>query len=152
MMIRDEDERLMRLALDEAARAAACGEVPVAAVLQVGEALFCAHNRSIMNHDPSAHAEILALRAAGSALGNYRFPNATLYVTLEPCLMCLGALLNARIKRLVFAAYDKRFGACGSCLDLAQHPALNHRIEALQGGLLEAEAVALLQQFFRARR
>ena len=147
-----EDVAGMRAALAEAGAAAAEGEVPVgAAVLVDSEIIASGHNRSICDTDPSAHAEIVALRAAARAQNNYRLPNATLYITLEPCVMCVGAIVQARIGRVVFAAYDDKAGALGSAADLADSKALNHRFE-INGGLLADEAGALLKTFFQSRR
>ena len=152
MKVQGEDERWMRLALEQAHAADAAGEVPVGAVLvQEGEVLAAAGNRPIAEHDASAHAEIRVLRMAGTRLGNYRLPGTTLYVTLEPCPMCMGALVHARIARLVYGAADPRTGAAGSVLDLAAHPSFNHRI-AVTGGVLAEESAALLRDFFRRRR
>ena len=143
----------MRLALDEARAAEAAGEVPVGAIVvsPTGEVLARANNRVLRDHDPTAHAEIVALRAAGIALANYRLLDCTLFCTLEPCAMCAGAILHARIARLVYAAPDPKAGACGSVLSVMNHPALNHRVE-LVSGLLAEESSTLLTSFFRARR
>lgn len=147
-----EDLGHMRLALALAARAEALGEVPVGAVVvRCGEVVGVGHNRNIALRDPSAHAEIEALRAAGQRLGNHRLVDCTLYCTLEPCAMCVGALVHARIARLVYAAADPKTGACGSVFDLVQSPHHNHRI-VVAAGLLAEEAGALLRRFFRARR
>lgn len=147
------DEHYIRLAIAQAAQAEALGEVPIGALIVVkSEIIAAAHNRTITDHDPAAHAEILALRAAGQTLANHRLGGATLYVTLEPCTMCTGALVHARIDRLVFGAYDLRAGACGSALDLARHPQHNHHIREVKGGVLEDECRAQLQQFFQKRR
>ena len=146
------DERWMRRALDLAERARSEGEVPVGAVLVMDDdCIGEGWNRSISTHDPTAHAEIEALRAAAARLGNYRLPGATLYVTLEPCAMCAGAIILARIKRLVYAATDPRAGAAGSVFNILQSTQLNHRVE-LVSGILEQEAATLLQTFFRERR
>jgi len=147
------DLDLMRLALDEARAAEAAGEVPVGAIVvsPTGEVLARANNRVLRDHDPTAHAEIVALRAAGLALANYRLLDCTLFCTLEPCAMCAGAILHARIARLVYAAPDPKAGACGSVLSVMNHPALNHRVE-LASGLLADESSTLLTNFFRARR
>jgi tRNA(adenine34) deaminase len=146
------DERFMRAALGEAEIAARNGEVPVGAVVvRNGEIMGRGLNRPLQDHDPTAHAEIVALRAAAVAEQNYRLPDSTLYVTLEPCAMCVGAMLHARVSRLVFGAYDPKAGAAGSVLDLADHRQLNHRIE-VNGGLFEDQCSALLKQFFEARR
>ncbi len=148
----DADAGFMQAALGEAGKAAAAGEVPVGAVLVVeGEIIATGQNRSIRDSDPSAHAEIVALRAAGQVQGNYRLTGATLYVTLEPCPMCIGALAQARVARLVFGAYDSKAGAVGSVIDLSDSQAFNHRFEIL-GGILAGDCGALLQEFFEARR
>ena len=142
----------MRAALAEAATAGDKGEIPVGAVVVVdGEVIATGHNCSVASSDPSAHAEVVALRAAGASLGNYRFPNATLYVTLEPCVMCTGAIVQSRVKRVVFGAYDKKAGALGSVEDLSDSRAFNHRFE-INGGLLADECSDLLKAFFGARR
>lgn len=136
-----------------ARRAAAQGEVPVGAVLvaEDGSILAEAGNAPIATHDPSAHAEILVLRAAGEALNNYRLVNTTIYVTLEPCSMCAGALVHARVANLVYAAADPRCGACGSVFDIARSAAMNHRLD-VTAGLLEAQSRELLKSFFSERR
>lgn len=142
----------MRAALAEAALAAAAGEVPVgAAVVIDNEVVAQGRNCSIDRSDPSGHAEIVALRMAAERCENYRLPAATLYVTLEPCVMCVGAIVQARIARVVFGAYDTKAGALGSATDLSDNAALNHRFE-INGGLLADECGALLQAFFRSRR
>ena len=142
----------MRAALELARRAAEAAEVPVGAVVvRDGEIIGRGANSPVADRDPSAHAEINALREAGRAAGNYRLGGCELYVTLEPCAMCLGAMLNARIARLVFGAYDDKAGAAGSVLDLASERQLNHRIE-VNGGLLADECGALLADFFAERR
>ena len=142
----------MRAALAEASRGAAAGEVPVGAVVvRGGRVVAAAHNRTIGDSDPGGHAELLALRAAAAELGNHRLTGATLYVTLEPCVMCTGAIAEARIARVVFGAYDAKAGALGSVEDLADSRALNHRFE-VNGGLLADESRELLQAFFEARR
>ena len=142
----------MRDALDLARQAAAAGEVPVGAVLVVGEHVAGrGANSPIARNDPTAHAEILALREAAQTVGNYRLEDATLYVTLEPCVMCAGALVAARIKRLVFGTRDLRFGGVRSKFRLADSDLLNHRVEIVEG-ILAAECVELLQSFFEARR
>ena len=146
------DELYMRRALELAACGEAEGEVPVGAVLvHDGRVIAETWNRPISLDDPTAHAEILALRAGGETLGNYRLPGATLYVTLEPCAMCAGALVHARIARLVYGAADPRAGAVDSQLGLLRVPGLNHRVE-VTGGVLGPECGARLQAFFRARR
>jgi len=140
-------------ALDCARAAAAAGEVPVGAVLvdANGERLARAANAPIASHDPTAHAEIVALREAGRVQRNYRLPGCTLYVTLEPCAMCVGALVHARIARLVFAAHDPKTGACGSVLDLTSGLGFNHRL-AVTAGVLQEESAELLRRFFAERR
>jgi len=146
------DERFMSEALEFAKIAAGQGEVPVGAVLVVGgDAVAREANAPISRNDPTAHAEILALRAAGERIGNYRLPGATLYVTLEPCPMCAAAMVHARIERLVYGAADPKTGAAGSVFDLARDARLNHRIE-VEGGVLADEAARLLRDFFRQRR
>jgi len=147
------DSEAMRAALECARAAYERGEVPVGAVVAdpSGAIVGRAANAPIATHDPTAHAEILALRAAGRALGNYRLLGSTLYVTLEPCAMCAGALVLARIPRVVYGARDPKAGACGSVLDVLSEPRLNHRPVAA-GGLLADECGALLSAFFAARR
>ena len=142
----------MRLALGQAERAEASGEVPIGAVLVRGEDVIAvAANRPIAAHDPTAHAEIEALRAAGQALGSYRLPGTTLYVTLEPCVMCAAAIVHARLARVVFGAWDPRAGAAGSLIDVFALPGLNHRVDVF-GGVLMEECGALLDRFFEKRR
>jgi tRNA(adenine34) deaminase len=142
----------MQSAFREAEAAAAAGEIPVGAIITSGgEVVGVGQNRSIRDNDPSAHAEVVALREACLAQANYRLNDATLYVTLEPCAMCVGALVQARVSRLVFGAYDAKAGAAGSAVDLTDSPAFNHRFEVM-GGLLADECAALLQDFFRSRR
>jgi tRNA(adenine34) deaminase len=146
------DEEFMREALALARQAAEAGEVPVGAlVVREGLVVGRGYNRPIAAADPTAHAEIVALREAARALGNYRLAGCTLYVTLEPCAMCAGAILHARIARLVYGAPDPKTGACGSVLDLFAQPALNHHA-SVTGGVLASAAGALLQEFFSARR
>ena len=146
------DERYMCHALELAARAEAEGEVPVGAVLVAEDRVVASDwNRCIALNDPTAHAELLVLRAAGQALENYRLPGATLYVTLEPCAMCAGAMVHARIARLVYGAPDPKTGAAGSVFDLLRTSQLNHRVE-VTGGVLEEACGKLLRDFFRARR
>ena len=146
------DESAMRAALAEAESAAEAGEVPVGAIVVVeGEVVAAAHNGTITGHDPSGHAEVLALRAAAQKLDNHRLSNATLYVTLEPCVMCVGVIAQARVTRVVFGAYDRKAGALGSVVDLSDSRALNHRFE-VNGGLLADDCAALLQAFFASRR
>ncbi len=142
----------MREALNEARRAAASGEVPVGAVVVVGGSVAGrGFNAPVARQDPTAHAEMLALREAAAALGNYRLEDATLYCTLEPCCMCAGALVAARVGRLVFGARDLRFGGVRSKFRIADSELLNHRVEVVEG-VLAAECVELLQCFFRERR
>jgi tRNA(adenine34) deaminase len=149
----DADRRWMEQALACARDAEARGEVPVGAVLvtDAGVVVARAANAPIALHDATAHAEILALRIAGQALGNYRLPGCTLYVTLEPCAMCVGALVHARVARIVYGAADPKTGACGSVFDLAASGKLNHRID-VTGGVLAEPCAALLKGFFAARR
>jgi tRNA(adenine34) deaminase len=146
------DERFMRRAIELAREAEAAGEVPVGAlVVRDGEILAEGFNRPISTHDPTAHAEMVALRAAAARIDNYRLPGTTLYVTLEPCAMCAGAMVHARVQRLVYAATDPRAGAAGSIFNVAQNPALNHRLEVVPSVLAE-ECGTLLRGFFAARR
>ncbi len=148
----EADETFMRAAIAEAKVAASVGEVPVGAVVvQTNEIVGRGLNRPVQDHDPTAHAEIVAMRAAAAKLQNYRLKEATVYVTLEPCPMCVGAMLHARISRLVFGAYDPKSGAAGSVLDLSNDRRLNHRIE-VNGGLFEDQCGGLLQQFFEKKR
>jgi tRNA(adenine34) deaminase len=145
-------ERYMGLALLEARKAWEQGEVPVGAVVvREGEVIATGYNQPIGRHDPTAHAEIVALRAAADKLGNYRLPGCELYVTLEPCIMCSGAMMHARLARVVYAADDPKTGACGSVLDLFAQERLNHHTEVVKGVLAE-EASALLKAFFAERR
>ncbi len=142
----------MRLALEEASRALTLGEVPVGTVIVAdGKVISRGCNQPISATDPTAHAEIVAIRAAGAAVDNYRLSGATLYVTIEPCLMCVGAMLHARIGLVVFGATEPRSGALVSAARAHETPGLNHRLETL-GGVLEAESRAIIQQFFRSRR
>jgi tRNA(adenine34) deaminase len=146
------DGAFMRIALGHALAAGAAGEVPVGAVLVRGEDVIAAGaNKPIASHDPTAHAEIQALRAAGQALGSYRLTDTTLYVTLEPCVMCAGAIVHARVRRLVFGAWDARAGAAGSITNVFALPGLNHRVDVF-GGVLMEECARLLQEFFAPRR
>jgi len=146
------DTELMRECLREAAAAEQAGEVPVGAiVVRGGQIIGRGRNSPIGRCDPSAHAEIVALRAAGAALANYRLVDAELFVTVEPCVMCVGAIIHARLRRVVFGCADPKAGALGSVLDLSNHPAFNHRF-AVQGDVCSAEARELLQRFFRRRR
>jgi len=146
------DSYWMERALTLAQRAADEGEVPVGAVIVRDDALLGeGWNRPIGDHDPTAHAEIMALRAAGRAAGNYRLPDSTLYVTLEPCVMCAGAIIHARVARVVFAATDPRAGAAGSAFSLLGNERFNH-VVAVQGGVLAEKCGELLKGFFKARR
>ncbi len=148
----ERDRFWMRRALELAGRAEQAGEVPVGAVVVLdGREVGAGYNRVITDSDPSAHAEIVALREAGRALGNYRLPGTTLYVTLEPCAMCVGAMIHARVERLVFAAPDPKTGALGGAFSLQDLHAHNHVI-TVEGGLLAAEAGDMLRAFFRERR
>jgi len=148
----EEDLRFMRAAIAEAEAAERDGEVPVGAVIvRGGEIIASGNNRVLRDSDPTAHAEIVAMRAAGAALGNYRLEGCTLYSTLEPCAMCAGAILHARIERLLYAATDPKAGACGSVLSVMNHPQLNHKLEVVSG-LLAEECGAMLTNFFRRRR
>ena len=146
------DVDFMHRALELAQRAALDGEVPVGALLVLGdEVIGEGWNRPIMSHDPTAHAEVVALRAAAQRLRNYRLERTTLYVTLEPCAMCMGAALNARVSRVVFGAWDPKAGACGSVIDLPREPKLTHRVDVF-GGVCSDESAALLRDFFESRR
>ncbi len=142
----------MRLAMAAAGRAQALGEVPVGAVLvKDGAVIATGFNQPIGSHDPTRHAEIAALRAGAEALGNYRLPGCTLYVTLEPCVMCAGAMMHARLARVVFGASDPKTGACGSVVNLFAEERLNHHAE-VSGGVLAAECGTMLSNFFAERR
>ena len=146
------DLELMQAALDEARLAGEAGEVPIGAVVaRAGEIVARGQNRTLRDVDPTAHAEIVALRAAAQAVGNYRLAGCSLYVTLEPCAMCAGAMIHARLERLAYAAVDPKTGACGSVLDVLNHPQLNHQM-AVEQGILAEESAELLRNFFRARR
>jgi tRNA(adenine34) deaminase len=146
------DIDFMQAALAEARLAAEAGEVPIGAVVvRDGAIVARGQNRVLRDLDPTAHAEIVALRAAAAALGNYRLTGCTLYVTLEPCAMCAGAMIHARIARLVFAAADPKAGAAGSVLAVLNHPQLNHQLQVEQG-ILPDESAELLRSFFRERR
>jgi tRNA(adenine34) deaminase len=146
------DEFFMRQAIDQAHNAAILGEVPVGAVLvRDGQVIATGFNQPIGSHDPSAHAEIQVMRAAGHILSNYRLSGCDLYVTLEPCAMCAGAIQHARIRRLVFGASDPKTGACGSVVDLMSNTSLNHHCE-VQAGVLAQETGAMLSEFFAQRR
>jgi tRNA(adenine34) deaminase len=147
-----QDFMFMRMALEEAAQAAAVGEVPIAALIVQGEKVLAqAHNYRELWQDPTAHAEVIAIRAAAKTLGTWRLTDTTLYVTVEPCSMCIGAIILARVSRVVFGAWDQKAGACGSLFDLPSEPKLNHRV-AVTGGILEQESQALIQKFFKNLR
>lgn len=143
----------MRLALDQACLAQEAGEVPVGAVIidANGVLLASGFNRTIQDHDPTGHAEVVALRNAAKKSGNYRLPGATLYVTLEPCVMCMGAMLHARLARVVFGAPDPKTGACGSVMNLPSESRLNHHTH-VEGGVLAHECGEILRNFFKRRR
>jgi tRNA(adenine34) deaminase len=146
------DRELMAAAIDEARRAAQAGEVPIGAIVVMdGRIVGRAGNRTIMDCDPTAHAEMVALREAAAKCGNYRLPGATMYVTIEPCAMCAGALIQARLERLVYGADDAKAGAVRSCFAVFEHPRLNHRVEVTAGVMAE-ESAALLKEFFAERR
>ena len=149
----ERDEFFMGLAFAEAEKGCAQAEVPVGAVLvgADGQVLSREHNRPISSNDPTGHAEILAIRSASARVGNYRLPETTLYVTLEPCVMCVGAMVHARVKRLVFGAPDPRSGAAGSVLDLTGASCFNHRID-VTGGVLAGRCAEILRAFFEQRR
>ena len=148
----DVDEKWMRLALEQAERAAQLGEVPVGAVaVRDGMIIGTGFNRKESDQDPSAHAEMLAIRRAAAYLGNWRLIGVTLYSTLEPCPMCAGVMIQARLERLVYGAPDTRFGADGTVLEVLSEPAFNHAV-AVERGVLAAEAAELMQQFFRSLR
>ncbi|MEP6958262.1 MAG: tRNA adenosine(34) deaminase TadA [Nitrospirota bacterium] len=148
----NQDVAFMRVALEEAARAPAIGEVPIAALVVRGSQILAqAHNCRELWQDPTAHAEVIAIRAAATTLGTWRLTETTLYVTVEPCSMCIGAIILARIPRVVFGAWDLKAGACGSVFNLPSEPKLNHRV-AVTGGVLEQESQALIQRFFKQLR
>ena len=151
-MPNEQDLEFMQLALVEAQKARALGEVPVGAVLvSDNQVIATGHNQPISNNDPSAHAEVAALRAAGKNLSNYRLPNTTLYVTLEPCMMCCGAIMHARIARVVYGAADAKTGCVHSVLNLFDNPQLNHHT-MVEGGVLAEECAQVLKDFFKERR
>jgi tRNA(adenine34) deaminase len=151
-MPNEQDLEFMQLALVEAQKARALGEVPVGAVLvSDNQVIATGHNQPINNNDPSAHAEVAALRAAGQNLSNYRLPNTTLYVTLEPCMMCCGAIMHARISRVVYGAADAKTGCVHSVLNLFDNPQLNHHT-MVEGGVLAEECAQVLKDFFKERR
>lgn len=148
----DSDERWMQEAIAEARKAEISGEVPVGAVIVVdGRAVARGANRNLLDSDPTAHAEVVALREAGRAIGNRRLLGATLYCTVEPCAMCAGAMIHARLRRLVYGVDDPKAGAAGSVLGVLNHPALNHKMEVTRG-VLAGRCGELLQAFFRSRR
>ena len=148
----DAQQRLMGLAIERAREAESHGDVPIGAVIaRDGEPLAAAGNERELRRDPTAHAEILAIREAARALGGWRLPGTTLYVTLEPCAMCAGAIVLARIPEVIYGAPDPKAGAAGSVLDVLAEPALNHRPQ-VSGGVREEECVTLLREFFAARR
>ena len=148
----ENDAVYMRLALEQAQQAWAAGEVPVGAVvIRQGQLIAAGFNQPVSQHDPSAHAEIVALRAAAEKLGNYRLPDCELFVTLEPCLMCAGAMLHARLARVIFGAADIKTGVCGSVMNVFSQAQLNHQTR-VSGGVLEEECAAVLQSFFASRR
>ena len=148
----NEDEKWMQIAISEANLAKSKDEIPVGAVLiQNNELIAQAHNQPISHNDPTAHAEIQVLRIAAKQQSNYRLVGSTIYVTLEPCAMCLGAMMHARIKRIVFGASDPKTGVCGSCANLTSEAFFNHKIAVL-GGILEKESKEILQSFFKLRR
>ncbi len=152
-MIASVDEHYMGLALRQAKRAELSGEVPVGAIVvnEVGEVIGEGFNQTITTHDPTAHAEVVALRNAALTLQNYRLTGATLYVTLEPCAMCMGAIMHARIKRVVFGARDAKTGVCGSVIDLPAEPRLNHHAEVI-GGIMSQICGETLTDFFQRKR
>lgn len=146
------DELWMQEALRQAQRALEAGEVPVGAVVVCnGKVVGRGYNRNILDHDPSAHAEIIALREAGAAVGNHRLGDSELFVTIEPCAMCASAMVHARVRRLIFGADDPKAGAVHSVIRVLNHPALNHRIE-VTSGVLAGQCAEILQEFFRSRR
>ena len=146
------DEKWMRIAIEEANLAMDKNEVPVGAVLVKNDTLIAqAHNKPITKNDPTAHAEIQLLRKAGEQQKNYRLPESTLYVTLEPCTMCFGAMVHARIDRIVYGASDPKTGVCGSCINLNEENFFNHKI-SITSGILEKESSELLKLFFKSRR
>ena len=148
----NDDEKWMALAIKQAVKADTEGEVPVGAVIvKDGQLIAQAHNQPISTNDATAHAEIQLLRAAGKLQKNYRLIDTTIYVTLEPCAMCLGAMMHARIKRIVYGASDPKTGVCGSHVDLSSESFFNHEME-ISGGVLEKECKELLQSFFKSRR
>ena len=148
----NEDEKWMQIAIQEAVKAEEMGEIPVGAILiKDGFLIAKAHNQPISKNDPTAHAEIQLLRTAGNTLKNYRLTGTSLYVTLEPCAMCLGAIMHARIDRLIFGAYDPKTGVCGSSENFMEASCFNHKID-IASGVLENESKQLLKNFFNSRR
>ena len=148
----DTDTDFMRAAIAEAEKAKDSGEIPVGAVLTLsGDIIGQGFNRTVQDCDPSAHAEVIAIRQAAKQAENHRLNGTTIYVTLEPCAMCVGAMIQARVQRLVFGAYDPKAGAVGSVLDLSESKELNHRVE-VNGGLLEEECASILKEFFMTKR
>ena len=151
-MLAQTDTEWMKLALEEAMAAGASGEVPVGAlVISHSEIVGRGNNRNLGANDPTAHAEIVALRDAAARIGNHRLPGCTLYATIEPCAMCAGAMVHARIARLVYGAHDPKAGAAGSVLEVINHPRLNHKME-ITSGVLEEDCAELLRKFFQKRR
>jgi tRNA(adenine34) deaminase len=149
---KDKDEQWMDAALAEAAAAQAAGEVPVGAVIVLDEEILArGRNRNLRDHDPSAHAEIIAMREAGRILGNHRLEGCELFVIIEPCAMCAGAMMHARLKRLVYGAKDPKAGAVESVIQVLNHPRLNHQME-ITAGVLEEQCAEILRSFFRTRR
>ena len=147
-----DDAAWMELALEQARQAAALEEVPVGAlVIKDGEIVGQGHNRNLLDNDPTAHAEVVALRQAAARLGNHRLSGCTVYATIEPCPMCAGALIHARVSRLVYGASDPKAGAAGSVLQVLNHPSLNHKME-VASGVLASKCSELLQEFFRRKR
>ena len=148
----NKDEKWMQIAISEAILAKNENEVPVGAVIiQDNKLIARAHNQPILNHDPTAHAEVEVLRKAGRVLKNYRLPKSTLYVTLEPCIMCLGAIMHARIERIVFGASDPKTGACGLKTGLTSETFFTHKVK-VDGGILEEECKEILKSFFKSKR
>lgn len=146
------DLEFMRAALAEAGLAAERGEVPIGAVLvHEGKIIARAHNRTLIDNDPTAHAEMVAIRAAAQAIGNHRLNDTSLYVTVEPCAMCAGALIQARVERLIYGCAEQKGGAVRTCFQILDHPAVNHRVEVISGVLAE-ECAAVMQEFFAQRR
>src|SRR3981189_2898759 len=151
-MTTDQDQQFRSAALAEAVRAEAEGEVPVGAIaVSSGQIVGAGHNQPIGLNDPTAHAEILAIRSAGSHLKTYRLAEVSMYVTLEPCVMCVGAMVNARIARVIYGARDEKAGALGSMYDIGRDGRLNHRFEVI-AGVMEPECAEIMREFFRARR